>query len=321
MIVRSDVLAHMERGARVGFLKGMRAYTPLRSAFVREVNSDGAFEIYADMGAVPWPRANAGQTPGTATDGRLGTPQVGGLHEGGPITVLGGNERSLTVFNRDWDIPIGITHNAINDGNANLEQWAQSAGQRFEQHKDYLCFNALNTGAASTYGLGYDGLVFFSASHADPGAQYTTAQSNTNASTLSLDNFNTVFISAASYLDDRGQPSGITPDLLIYAINLRVVAGNIISNREAMDTANREVNINAGQIRGLQAPGGWLDSTAWFIVASGMVEKPINLQIRQQPQLVFWDDHTQGSGVRYYKWTARYEVFYGDWRLCTMGNT
>jgi len=311
----------MERGARVGFLGGMKAYTPLRSAFVRETNSTGAFEVYADLGAVPWPRANAGQSPGTATDGRTGAPQVGGLHEGGPITILGGNERAMTVYNRDWDIPIGIYHNAINDGNASLEQWATSAGQRFQQHMDYLAFNALNTGAASTYGTAYDGVVFFSASHADPGAQYTTAQSNVNTSVLSLDNFNTVFISAASYLDDRGQPAGITPDLLIYAVNLRVTAGNIINNAQAMDTANREMNINAGQIRGLQAPGGWLDTTAWFLVASNMVEKPVNLQVRQQPELVSWDDHTQGGGVRYYKWVARYEVFFGDWRLATQGNS
>lgn len=322
MISRTDVLAHLERGMRRGFLKGMNSYSPLRSAFVNETSSDGAFETYADMGAIPWPSQNGGQPPGTGTDGRTGAPQVGGLHEGGPITVLGGNERSMTVYNRDWDIPIGIYHNAINDNRiGNLDQWARTAGERFEQHKDYLSFDALNSGAGTTYGNAYDGTTFFSTTHTDPGGEYQTNQSNSNSSALSLDNFDTVYIAAAKYLDDRGQPTGFIPDLLIHPVDLRTIASNIVDNPDAYDTGNNENNPNFGELRRLQAPGAWLDSTAWYLVVSNLSVKPINMQIRQQPQLVFWDDHSQGGGIRYYKWMARYEIFYGDWRLATQGNT
>lgn len=322
MITRSDILAHLERNMKVGFLNGSKQYSPLRSAFVEETPSDGAFETYADMGAMPWPAQISGQNPGTATDGRTGAPAVGGLHEGGPIVVLGGNERSLTVYNRGWDIPIGITHDAINDNRVgNLDNWARTAGTRFEQHKDYLAFDALNAGAATTYGKAYDGQVFFYASHADPGAQYTTVQSNVNTSVLSLDTFDTVYIAASSYKDDRGQPSGIVPDLLIHAVNLNRIAAQITDNAEDYATGNRAKNPYAGDIKRLSAPGGWLDSTAWFLVSSQPGMKPLGLQVRQQPQLVFWDDHTQGGGIRYYKWYARYEVFYRDWRCGTQGNT
>ena len=92
MITRTDVLAHLERGMRVGFLRGMRTYVPRRAPFVREAPSDGAFESYADMGAVPWPNHNEGQVGAGGTDGRTGAQVKGGLGEGGAITVLGGNE-------------------------------------------------------------------------------------------------------------------------------------------------------------------------------------------------------------------------------------
>lgn len=324
MITRTDVLAHLEYGMRTGFLSGTKQYSPLRSGFVRETGSTGAFETYADMGALPWPRQNGGQTGSGGTDGRTGAEIAGGLHEGGPIVVLGGNERSLEVYNQDWDIPIGIYHNAINDNRVGgLEDWARSAGSRFEQHKDYLCFNALNTGdsATSAYGKCYDGQTFFSASHADKGAEYATAQSNTNSLALSLDNFETVFINASGYKDDRGEPTGLVPDLLIHPVNLFRTAANICGNSEDYATGNRAVNPWAGKIKPVQAPGGWLDTTAWYLAVSGMVEKPLILQARESPSLIFWDDYTQGNGIRYYKWTARYAVAYADWRLCTMGRS
>lgn len=322
MIVRTDILAHLEHSARVGFLAGMKEYQPLRKAFANEAPSDGAFEVYADLGAVPWPSQVGGQAAGTGTDSRTGHPQVSGLHEGGPITILGGHERGLVVYNQDWDIAIGIWHNAINDTRVgSLEQWARNAGMRFEQHKDYLCFAALNAGDGTTYGNCYDGLTFFDANHVDPGAEYQTVQDNEYALTLSLDNFETVRVAAGQFLDGRGQPCGYDHSLLIHSINLERIAAQIIENKEAYDTANREMNPYAGKITGLQPPGGWVDSTFWALVDPKMPNKPVYLQMREAPKLVYWDDHTQGAGVRYYKWLARYTPFYGDWRLAIMGNT
>ena len=322
MISRTDILAHLERGMRIGFLGGEQGYKPLRAAFCRETPSDAAFETYADMGAVPWPAQVGGQAGLGGTDGRIGATQVSGLHEGGPITVLGGNERAMVVYAQDWDIPIGIFHNAINDAQVgSLEDWARSAGARFQQHMDYLAFAALNGGDGTTYGNAYDKTTFFADSHIDPQAEYQTAQDNVNALTLSLDNFETVRIAGSSFRDDRGQPAGIIHDLLVHSINLERIAAQICDNKEAYDTANREMNPYAGVVKRLVAPGGWFDTTAWVCVSGQGPQKPINLQIRQAPQLVFWDDFTQGAGIRYYKWLARYTVFYGNWRLAIMGNS
>ncbi len=320
MITRTDVLAHLERGMRAGFLKAQKGYTPRRAAFTREVTSDGAFEIYGDMGAVPWPVQAGGQAAGGATDGRANKPQIGGLHEGGPITVLGGNERGVVVYNQDWNIPIGVWHNAINDNRVGgLEEWARSAGERFEQHKDYLCFSALNDGEGTTWGRCYDGLSLFNDAHVDPGAEYTTTQDNKYALALSLDNFDTVRVAAGGFRDDRGIPVGLEYDLLIHSINLARTAAQITDNREDYGTGNRAMNPYVGSVRRLEAPGGWFDTTAWMLTASQA--PPVILQVRQAPTLVFWDDHSQGNGIRYYKWQARHVIAYGDWRGAIMGNT
>lgn len=323
MITRKDILAHLERQVRVGFLSGKRAYAPLRSAFVRETPSDGAFEIYTDMGSPPWPRSNTGKQGAGGTDARTGAPVVGRMDAGRAITVIGGQERALIVYNVGFEITTSITHDAINDDRVgDLESWARGAGMNFERHKDYQCFNALNAGeATTTYGAGYDSIAFFSGSHVDPGAEYTTAQDNQYTLALSLNNFETVKVAASKFLDDRGQPVGLNHSLLIVPPDLERTAAQIATNREDYGTGNRAMNPYAGSVRLLVAPGGWLDTTAWFVLDTTGVEKPINLQLRQDADLTQWDDETQGSGVRYYKWYARYNVFYGDWRLAVQGQT
>jgi phage major head subunit gpT-like protein len=323
MITRQDIAAHLERQVRVGFLAGRKMYSPLRDAFVREVPSDGAFETYADMGTLPWPTQNAGKMGAGGTDARTQAPKVNRISGGRQITLIGGQERSLIVYNVDWEITIGIEHNAIDDDQAgDLETWARNAAVNFEKHKDYLSFDALKNGSSTAYyGTGYDKLAFFSASHIDPGAEYQTVQDNTGALALSLDNFKTQRIAASKFLDDRGKPLGYNHNLLIVPPDLEFEAAQITQNKEAYDTANRAMNPYAGNIRSLVAPGGWLSSTNWFLIDSSQLMKPLNLQVRKQPELWIWDDQsTEGGGVRYYKWHARYSLFYGDWRLCIQGN-
>jgi len=325
MISRSDIAAHLERGIKAGFMAGQKAYTPLRSAFCGVAPSDGASETYGAMGATPWPVRNGGQTTGgQGTDARTGAPKVNGLGNGGPIQVLGGSERAIVVYNGGFEIAIGIYHDAIDDDRVGeLEAWAKAGALRFEQHKDFLAFDALNQGeSVTTYGAGYDGLSFFNDSHIDPNGQYVTAQDNKLATSLSLVNFTAARVAASKFLDDRGQPSSaFNHNLLIGPIDLEYTIHQITSNGDAYDTANPEKNPYNSKIKPLIAPGTWLDSTAWFLVDAN-VEKPIMLQERLAPRLSTWDEESQsGGGIRYYKWYARYQPFYGNWRNAIQGQT
>ncbi len=322
MITRKDIAAHLERNVRTGFVLGRQEYRPLRSAFTAEKPSTGGFEDYADMGAPPWPVKLAGTTGPGGRHSETDAEKVNAPDAGGVIEVIGGIEKAIRVYNVDWHIAIGIEHNAIDDDQAgDLESWARAAGSQFEKHKDFVCFDALNKGEGTTYGQGSDHLSFFNDSHIDPGAQYQTAQDNKYALALSLDNFETVKVASAKFLDDRGQPVGLDHRVLIVPPDLEYLAFQIAQNPQAYDTANREANAYAGRVTPLVAPGGWLDTTAWFLVDGSLPVKPINLQVRKNAELVMWDDEKTGSGVRYFKFHARYSAFYGDWRTCVEGNT
>lgn len=298
-IYRQDIANHLNYGVRTGFLKGQKTYSPVRSAFVRETTSTGKQEDYSDVGTVPMP-----------------------VSYDDMVQVRGTHEVNLTITNKDFEITLGVSHNAINDNRIdNIDTWARQAGRNFEKHMDKLCFLALNAGDASTYGLCYDGKNLFANDHADSGAEYTTAQDNLYGVTLSLDNFETVRVAGQLFKDDRGEYVMYDHNLLICAPALERTAKNITGNPNAYDTANREINTYAGQVRGpLVNP--WLDSTSWYIVAADEIVKPIILQMRQQPTLVTWDDEKLGEGgVRYFKFHARYNVGYGDWRTVIMGNS
>ena len=324
MITRTDIAAHLENQVRTGFFLGARSYTPMRSAFVAPRASDGAFEVYADMGAPPWPTQNAGKQGPGGTDARTGLVKVNQLGAGGSVTVLGGEEKGIIVYNVDWEIVVGVTHNAIDDDKAgDLESWARSGGVNFEKHKDFLAFDFLNKGeAVTTYGAGYDGLSFFNDSHLDPGAEYQTAQDNKYANVLSLDNFETAKVAASKFLDGRGQPLGLNHNLLILPSDLERTGAQITKNREAYDTANREINPYEGSVSLLVAPGGWLDTTAWFLVDTSQAQKPMLLQERKSPELRIWDVESEGDGGhRYFKFHSRYAIASGDWRLAIQGNS
>ena len=322
MITRSDIAAHLERGIRTGWLLARGDYSRLTAAFVGERPSDGAFEDYADLGTTPWPLQRGGKLGASGTHGETGAVKVGDFGAGGALSIIGAPEQAMRVANVDFDIGIGIEHNAINDDRSgDLEAWARSARVQFDRHRDFLVFDALNQGAGTRYGNGYDNLTFFNALHIDPGAENQVGQDNVRALTLTLDNFETVKVAASKFLDDRGQPGGFNHTILVVPPDLERTAFQIGSNPEAFDTANREANPYAGRMEVLVAPGGWLDTSSWFLIDPSLPQKPLYLQIRQEPELVIWDDESQGSGIRYYKWSERLNLFYGDWRLAVQGNT
>jgi len=323
MIVRTDILAHLDRTARVGFTAGTRAFTRQRDAFCQTMTSAAAYELLTDLGDTPWPVQNGGTLGSAGTDARTGAQQTGDLHAGARPIAFGTSERAIMVYPVDWEVTLPVTHNAINDdATTSLETWARSTAINFQRHMDYLAFLALNGGDGTTYGICYDGLNLFSNSHVDPKAEYTTVQDNLYGSTLSLDNFKTVKIAASKFLNSRGKPMGLNHNLLIVPPDLEYEAAQITQNREAYDTANREMNPYAGSTRLLVAPGGYLDSTAWFLVDPGLPVKPIIMIERQAPMLSVVDDELAGDGgVRFFKWHARYNIAYGDWRLAIMGNS
>lgn len=298
MPITGNVPQHMVIGARTGFLNAIKSTAMPWQRVAGQLNMSSRSIDLVDLGAAPMP------TQGT------------------PVTQETFIEKTLQVKPLDWSTVVRVSYNAVNDDQTGtLERRVKSAGEKFQLHINNLVFKALNAGDASTYGLCYDGNEFFDGAHVDKGAAYTTSQDNVSALALSLDNFTTVYNASALFVDDQGEYTEHMYDLLVVPPALRQVAAQIAENAEAYDTGNREMNPFAGVVKYIVSPQ--LTAAAWILVASGETQKPLYVAMREQPNLQDYGFDAMGAdgGQYWFKFFARYNVVYGDWRLAHMGNT
>lgn len=299
-MISGNVPSHLVVAARTGFLATAQPDVPAYAPIADTLDMSAASVELVDLGGAPMPVQNKGRNQGQDFI-----------------------EKKLTVTPLDWDITVWISHNAIKDDQTqSLERKVRNAGQNFQKHIAQQAFKALNDGDATTnFGAGYDGLSFYNNSHVDKGAAYTTVQDNLYGLTLTLDNLETVRVAANKTRDDQGEFAGYDYNLLVVSPELERVAANICNNKDAYDTANREMNPYAGKLRYIVSPK--FDSSAWVLTASNEGIKPIIVAMRERPNLqaAWFDPQAKGGGRYYFKFYARYNHFYGDWRTAFMGNT
>jgi len=231
-------------------------------------------------------------------------------------------ERFKAIEPKDWYVTLSISQNAIDDDQtSSLQSQFQNLNSAFQRHIDTRTFDVLSSGDGQTYGAAYDGQDFFDSDHVDKGASYTTAQDNEATLTLSLDNFNTAMTAARQFRDDQSNYTNFTYNLLVAHTSLESTAFNITGNREAMDTANREANPWSGRLSYITRPE--LDTTAWYIIAASEMTKPLIVGIKKRPTLieVGFDGSGGDGGIHTFKYHARYNHIYADWRLAYQGNT
>jgi phage major head subunit gpT-like protein len=297
MTISGNVPQHLVVGARTGFLAALKT-TPQPWQRVAGTFNMGAKSIdLVDLGTAPMPVE-------------------------GNMVIQSFIEKSLTVKPRDWNITVGLSYNATKDDQTgNLDTKVRSAGENFQRAMNAIVFKALDAGDAATYGLCYDGNEFFDGAHIDKGADYQTGQDNVDALALSLDNFTTELVKARAFVDDRGDFTDFPYDLIVTSPTLEYTAAQITGNVQAYDTASREANPYAGKFSYIISP--YMSSTAWVLLASGVTQKPLYLAMREQPNLqdAWFDPAGADGGMYYFKFYARYNVFYGDWRLAIMGNS
>lgn len=298
-MISGNVPTHLIIGARTGFLNALKDVPMPWQRIANTVTMGSKTVDLVDLGAAPMPVQDKGQGP--AQDFI---------------------ETNLQIKSTPWTLKVWISYNAVQDDQTGtLDNRVRAAGVNFQKHLNNRVFTALNGGDTATYGLCYDGQFFFDSDHKDKGAHYQTNQSNVNDLALSLDNFNTVNIAAQKYLDDQGEFCGYSGDLLVVPPDLEYIAAQICLNPTAYDTANREANPFSGKREYIVTPQ--FDSTAWTLLDSKEPIKPMLVAMREQPNLQdTWFDPDAADGGRYYfKFYARYEVFFGNWRLATMGKS
>lgn len=300
-MISGNVPQHLSLLAKTGFLTTALKPVPDWAPIASMVDMTAKNQTLVDLGGAPMPTRNRGK-----------------------FNAQDFIEKSLAVAPLDWELPVFISGNAVKDDQTgSLLAKVRAAGANFQRHIAQTAFQALNDGDATTnYGAGYDAIAFFAATHADPGAAYTTVQDNHNAALdLSLTNFETVRVAAKLTRDDQGEFTDYNYDLLVVDPSNERIAKNITDNPVDYSTANRANNPYNGSVRTLVTPK--FDTGAWVLVASSETIKPIIIVMREQPHLEdAWKDPEAPDGGRFYfNFTARYNFFYGDWRTAYMGHS
>lgn len=300
-MIAGNVPKHLTVGARTGFLTSMKDTVLPWQQISTTFQMSAAQNELVDLGAAPMPK-----------ESKSG------------VTIQDFIEKNIPVSAKNWDITVWISQNSIDDDQTGmLQPKVRSAGRNFQKHINQEVFKALNAGDDNTqYGLGYDGQDFFDSDHVDKGGNYQTAQDNEYTLGISQTNFETVWVAAQGLRDDQGEFTGYFYDLLVTHPTNRRVAANISSNPERYDVADRAMNPWASD---LKAPifSPELDSTAWYLLASGEAHKPFIVAMKKEPHLqsAWFDPEAPDGGRYYFKFFARYDVFYGDWRLAMQGQT
>lgn len=285
--------------AKTGFLTTARKPVPDWAPIARMVDMTAKNQTLVDLGGAPMPTRQRGK-----------------------FNAQDFIEKSMAIEPLDWELPVGIEGNAIKDDQTGkLLEKVRAAGSNFQRHIAQTAFQALNDGDGTNYGTAYDGLNFYSNSHLDKGAQYVTLQDNLDSLTLSLTNFETVRVKAKLARDDQGEFTDYDYNLLVVDPTNERNAANITGNPLDATTGNRAINPYAGKTNHIVSPK--LDTGAWILVASSEVIKPIIIVMREAPHLedAWKDPEAPKGGMYWFKFTARYNFYYGDWRTAFLGHS
>jgi len=291
---------HMVVGARTGFLSAVRENSGLpynRVAMV--VDMQGRTQKLVDIGEAPMPVEDVARS------------QV--------QTLI---EKSMDLSVKAWETTVAIDGDDVKDDQTGqLLPKVKSAGNRFMRHLNQLVYKTLNGGDGTTYGSCYDSQDFFDSDHSDEGAKYTTSQDNEQTLALTPDNFETVLVAANAFKDDQGESSDYSYNLLTVPSAYKRIAAQICGNPNIYNTGDNETNPWAGDIN--YQVSNQLDSTAWILTAESEATKPIIVAMLEMPHMMaeWYDPKQPNGGIFYFKFRARYDVFYGDWRLAIQGNT
>ena len=298
-MISGNVPTHLLVAARTGFIAAVEQVQLPWQRFTRVLDMNAKSIDLVDLGAAPMPTENKGRTQ--ARDFI---------------------EKKLVVTPKDWDITVSLSHNAMQDDQTGtLESKVRAAGENFQRHLNNIAFDAINVGnATTTYGACYDGLSFFNDAHVDAGAEYTTTQDNNYALAFSFDNFKTVRAAGRAFLDDQGEPLDLVHNLIVAHPDYEYEIENLIGNPERYDQTDRARNVYQGKMQAVYSTK--ITTGRWFLLNADQPVKPLIMAMREQPNLqsAWFDPNGPDGGLYYFKFFARYNVFYGDWRLGIKGN-
>lgn len=245
----------------------------------------------------------------------------------GERKVVNGKAYDYRVTAEKFELTMGIPVEEIEDDNIGAyNHLIMDAGEQSALWPDDLVFEALLAGETN---LAFDGLAFFSDSHALKSG--STIDNLFTSTSLTKDNVAAVLEAMMSYVGEDGRSLRVRPNLLVVppALQeeaLQIAGANILAQVFGSNTAAAGItNTMQGRIQvkvypELAASAGGSDS-AWYLMDTTRSIKPLVFVERAAPKLtfknaenddnVFWDDEVV-FGVR-----ARGAAGYGPFWLAS----
>jgi phage major head subunit gpT-like protein len=120
-------------------------------------------------------------------------------------------------------------------------------------------------------------------------------------------------------LDDQGEPLDLVHNLIVAHPDYEYEIENLIGNPERYDQTDRAKNVFSGKMSAVYSTK--ITSGNWMLVNADQPVKPLIMAMREAPNLqsTWFDPNGPDGGLYYFKFYARYNVFYGDWRLAVRG--
>jgi phage major head subunit gpT-like protein len=231
----------------------------------------------------------------------------------GPRVVQNLRANTYMIENDPYEATMAVDRDNIEDDqlglfNTRVEELAY-VGSRLP---DQLILEALNNGASTTLGLGFDGLANFSASHTlDPAG----VQSNLVAANLTPAGWAFVRSTMQSFTGENGEPLGVNPNLVVIPPEYEFAAKHIF--KSAL-THGGGTNVQAGEAEYLVVPE-LAGTTDWYAFDTSQPIKPFIFQLRKPVQLVsktaVTDDNVFWQKEFVWGVDGRAGVGYGPWFL------
>jgi phage major head subunit gpT-like protein len=217
---------------------------------------------------------------------------------------------SYEIKNKDWESTVEVDRNDIEDDTIGLyNPLIQSLGQAAATHPDELIFSLLPSGFTA---LCYDGQYFFDTDHQDSDGPIC---SNRGTAALSLKSYGDARAQMMSLLDEKGNPLGVVPNLLVVPPQLEGMARKILM----AETIDATTNTYKGSAELLVVP--WLANhpTKWFLMDVSKPVKPLIYQQRRKADFVAKDspndDNVFFKKTFVYGTDCRDNAGFGLWQL------
>lgn len=188
------------------------------------------------------------------------------------------------------------------------------------RHSDKICFQNLVNGFST---LCHDGQYFFDTDHNESGSN----QSNTSSNNLSDTNLQAAHVAMAGFLDENGEPLGITPDTLVVGPLLERRAMDLLGSQVVVrdvgsgtagsgaTAATGYNNYFYGKYKLVVSP--WITNYNWFLLHTSGPIKPVILQTRSDVPVSVETDLGLESAMMNEKFKfdvrERKVVGYGPW--------